>query len=230
LGVHIMKSLVKRCIGHIKEIIYNRRARRIKPSLIERRWQDTLYPKFRTHYGEFRSDEDYSGYEIGNLPKESGKIRKEIVKAIHDIPDPVSRVPLPGESNAVKYAYADLFRLDEKDIVTAGLYDDVDFHWNFEEDPPDFGKFHCIVSQAMLEHLIDPYKHVKDLTGALEEGGYLILHTVIPGFPYHRFPIDCVRFFPDWFEEVSKKLKLEICDKYVGQLRILYNLRKPVPK
>jgi hypothetical protein len=225
-----MKTLVKKWIGHIKERIDNRRARHIKPSLIERRWQSTLYLNFSKHYGDFRSDEDYSGYEIGNLPKESGIIRGEIVKAIHDIPDAVSRVLLPGESNAVKYAYADLFSLDEKDIVTAGLYDDVDFTWNFEDDPPAFGKFPCILSQAMLEHLIDPYKHVKDLTGALEEGGYLILHTVIPGFPYHRYPVDCVRFFPDWFEEVSKKLKLEIFSKYVGQLRILYNLRKPVPE
>jgi SAM-dependent methyltransferase len=221
-----MRGLVNRFLGHVKELINNRRARYIKPKLIERRWQNTLYPKFRQHYGDFRSDEDYREYAIVNLPKESGQIRGEIVKAIRDLPDPVCRVLLPGERNAVKFAYADLFRLDEKHIVTAGLEDDVDFPWNFEEDPPDFGKFNCIVSQAMLEHLIDPYKHVRDLAEALEQGGYLILHTVVPGFPYHRFPIDCLRFFPDWFEEISKKLRLEICDKYIGQLRILYSLRK----
>ena len=80
----------------------------------------------------------------------------------------------------------------------------------------------------MLEHLVQPYKHVCDLVDALNPGGHLVLHTVIPGFPYHRYPIDCARFFPDWFEEVARRLSLQICDRYIGDLRIMYKLRKNV--
>jgi 2-polyprenyl-3-methyl-5-hydroxy-6-metoxy-1,4-benzoquinol methylase len=138
----------------------------------------------------------------------------------------MSRVLLPGENNAVKHAYVDLFKIPESHIVTAGLADDVDYRWNFENAPPAFGKFDCIISQAMLEHLVKPYEHVRDLIDSLDVGGYLVLHTVMPGFPYHRYPVDCSRFFPDWFEKISKRFHLQVCDKYIGDLRIMYKFKK----
>jgi hypothetical protein len=182
--------------------------------------------QFAELYGDFHFNEDRRHLEISGLAKESGRIRGEIVKTIREIPATMSRILLPGENNAVKHAYAELFQISESHIVTAGLSADVDHRWNFEDDPPAFGKFDCIASQAMLEHLIRPYKHVRDLSDALNVGGYLILHTVMPGFPYHRHPVDCVRFFPDWFEELSSRLHLEVCDKYIGDLRIMYKFRK----
>ena len=88
------------------------------------------------------------------------------------------------------------------------------------------GKFDAIVSQAMLEHLLNPYKHVVDLSQMLNPGGKLILHTHIPGFKYHRYPIDCVRFYPDWFETIAERLDLLVYDRYIGDLRICYTLQK----
>lgn len=142
------------------------------------------------------------------------------------IKTPLKTALLPGEHNGLKSVYANLLNIPENEIKTTGLSDNVDYHWNFENRPPNFGHFSIIISQAMLEHLIDPYKHVRDLFDALEPGGHLILHTDIPGFQYHRYPIDCFRFFPDWFEEVAIRLGAIIADKYIGEQRILYRFCK----
>jgi len=63
--------------------------------------------------------------------------------------------------------------------------------------------------------------------GLLERGGYLVVFTVTPGFPYHRHPIDCLRFLPDWFETVAERLELEIQDRFFGDERVMYRFRKP---
>jgi hypothetical protein len=55
----------------------------------------------------------------------------------------------------------------------------------------------------------------------------MIIHTVTPGFAYHRHPVDCFRFYPDWFEEVADRLGAEITGRFVGELRILYQFTKP---
>jgi hypothetical protein len=85
-----------------------------------------------------------------------------------------------------------------------------------------------IISQATLEHLINPFKHFCDLASLVDEDGYLIIHTVLPGFFYHRVPIDCFRFYPDWFEIVSEKLGLEIVDKQISVFSITYKFRRPI--
>ena len=182
---------------------------------------------FKKYYGYFHLDADYGNLAVTGLAKESGCIRGEIVNSIQNITDTLKSVLLPGENNAVKDAYAALFKLPNSRITTAGISEHVDFRWNFEHDPPRMGPFDCIVSQAMLEHLINPYKHVCDLYCLLENGGHLILHTHIPGFEYHRYPIDCMRFFPDWFEVMADRLGAAIVDKCIYERRILYHFRKP---
>ncbi len=89
-------------------------------------------------------------------------------------------------------------------------------------------RFYLIISQATLEHLIDPYKHLKDLVDLLDDDGRLVVHSVLPGFLYHRYPIDCFRFYPDWFEEVSKRLKLDVEDRQISVFNLTYKLRKVV--
>lgn len=182
--------------------------------------------KFEALYGDFRAETDYNNLEISGLKKESGKIRGEIVNAVAGLDrSRIKRVLLPGENNTVKPTYARMLGIPEDVIVTAGLSESVDVRWDFEQACPDFGQFDLILTQAMLEHLLDPYKHVRDLCESLAPQGQLVLHTVLPGFPYHRHPIDCVRFFPDWFEAVADRLNLEIEEKYIGQLRIMYRYR-----
>ena len=182
------------------------------------------YPQIKQQYGNFRLDKDYSDKHIKGLSKESGTIRGVIVNIVKNEEQKLNRVLLPGEYNTDKNQYSKLFGINVEKIVTAGIGDDMDFEWNYEEDPPEMGKFDLIISQAMLEHLLNPYKHVVDLSEMLNPGGKLILHTHIPGFIYHRYPIDCVRFFPDWFETIAERLNLSVYDRYIGDLRICYTL------
>ncbi len=190
---------------------------------------DHNHPRFVRHYGPFTTPADISASEIGGLEKTSGQIRPELVQFVEQAAAqrPVTRVLLPGEPKAVVAAYAKWLRIDPGRIVTAGLNEGDDFDWNFENDPPpSLGAYSLIVSQAMLEHLIDPYKHVRDLFAALDEHGDLILHTVTPSFDYRRCPIDCVRFFPDWFENVADRIGAEVAGRFVGHWRIMYHLTR----
>ncbi len=164
--------------------------------------------------------------ESAGLKQESGKIYGAIVHFLLSLPETPKQLLLPSENNAVKPVYADILKIDPSQISTAGILADMDVQWNFEYDPPVQSGYDCIVSQSMLEHLIDPYKHVRDCASLLKPGGHMILHTMMPGFNYHRYPVDCLRFYPDWFEEVAKRLSLVVADKYIHNARVTYMLRK----
>lgn len=182
--------------------------------------------KFAELYGDFHFGKSFNNYAIKGLAQESGKIYGAVVKFLKDIPEPITSILLPGENNAVKPVYADLLKVTPDKIITVGILDDMDVEWNFEQDPPAIGPFQCIVSQSMIEHLLDPYKHMRDCAALLAQGGYLVVHTVMPGFNYHRYPIDCLRFYPDWFEEVAKRIGFSVQDRYIHNSRITYKFYK----
>ena len=184
------------------------------------------FAQFSSLYGDFHVGDDYEDLAIKGLDKPSGCIRGSIVHFCRSVPAP-HRALLPGEPSALRSVYAEMLGIDAAAVVTTGLMDDADFVWDFEQDPPEMGTFDLILSQAMLEHLIDPYKHIRDLAALLEPGGHIIVLTVMPGFNYHRYPVDCFRFFPDWFEEVAARLSLEVVDHFIWELRIVYVLRRP---
>jgi SAM-dependent methyltransferase len=183
--------------------------------------------QFEEIYGDFHIGESFEHLAITGLDKPSGAIRGSIVHFCGRLPRPEA-VLLPGEPSRLRSVYASMLGVDDSAVVTTGLMDDVDFAWDFEQDPPEMGTFDLVLSQAMLEHLIDPYKHMRDLARLLNPGGHLIVHTHVPSFQYHRFPIDCQRFFPDWFEEVAERTSLTVVDKFIGEGRILYVLGRPM--
>ncbi|MCK4866792.1 MAG: methyltransferase domain-containing protein, partial [Alphaproteobacteria bacterium] len=139
----------------------------------------------------------------------------------------IRSVLLAGEGAEAKAAYASVIGASPDIVVTAGLHDDADHRWDFEDVPPEIEGFQCVVSHAMLEHLVDPYRHMRDLGNLLAPGGQLVVYTVTPGFPYHRHPVDCMRFFPDWFEEVGKRMELMVQDRFIGDDHIVYRYLKP---
>jgi len=168
-------------------------------------------------YGPF-DETNYDSYIVKGLPTESGIYHGEIVRWIKDLK--LRRVLLAGETRAAASELCSI--LDVGYVLTTGLKD-VDYVWNYEDDPKrDMFGFEAVITQAMLEHLIDPYKHIKDLKTLLKPGGYIMLHTVMPGFPYHRHPIDAMRFFPDWFETVAERLDLKIVRKRINKTHIFY--------
>jgi SAM-dependent methyltransferase len=80
---------------------------------------------------------------------------------------------------------------------------DCDFNYNVCDASSFTGNetYDIIISQAMFEHVYDPVGALKNISTILSDNGFLILHTVVPGFPYHQFPRDYFRFFPDWFAD-----------------------------
>lgn len=172
-------------------------------------------------YGEFDKN-NYHNFEVRNLPSESGFYWGEIINWSAGI-NPKC-VLFVGENKSTANILKDKIKASE--VFTAGL-SDVDYKWNFEEDYPIIEKsVDLIVSQAIFEHLLNPYKHLHDLSNIVSSKGHIIIHTVMPGFRYHRYPIDACRFFPDWFEEVAKRFELVIAKKRIQNTHIFYMYRK----
>jgi hypothetical protein len=174
---------------------------------------------WKNNYGHF-DNTNYQKYTLTGLPNESTFYSGEIVKWIKDIGNPNARILLAGDNRKVAALLGKAVNV--VNIYTTGIIEDVDFKWNFEDKVPNIGKFNIIVSQVMLEHLIDPYKHLCDLSSLLAQNGYLIVHTVCPGYSYHRYPVDTLRFYPDWFEEVGKRLRLTVTHRRVKNNNIFY--------
>ena len=179
------------------------------------------YSRWESLYGRF----DHAVYEeffVSGLPSESGVYHGEIIKWAMDI-NPKC-ILFAGENKETAGRLKNVIKAGE--VYTAGLAD-TDFKWDFEKRAPVIAKnIDLVVSQAILEHLLNPYQHVQDLSGLLQDGGHLILHTVMPGFPYHRHPIDSVRFFPDWFEETAQRMNLKTVRKRINDTHIFYMYQK----
>jgi hypothetical protein len=194
----------------------------IKIKLFLKRFiQKNQIKNFEKSYGEFDKN-NYNSFAILNLPSESGFYWGELIKWSADI-NPKC-VLFVGENKDTAKILKD--KINASKVLTAGL-SDVDYKWNFEEDYPVIEeKVDLIVSQAIFEHLLNPYKHLHDLTNLISSEGHIVIHTVMPGFPYHRYPIDSIRFFPDWFEEVAKKFELRIIRRRIQDTHIFYMYQK----
>ncbi|MDH4229434.1 MAG: class I SAM-dependent methyltransferase [Nitrospirota bacterium] len=178
-------------------------------------------------FGDLRSGEEWKSASVSGLANESTQVSGIVVRTIRAIGQPLESMLLAGEAASAKSVYGSIAGMAPEQIITAGLHRDADHQWNFEHAPPEMGRFQCVVSYAILEHLIDPYRHVRDLANLLESGGHLVIFTVSPGFPYHRHPIDCLRFYPDWFETVADRSGLKIADRFYGSERVVYRFCKP---
>jgi len=168
--------------------------------------------------------QDSKKFDVSTDLNESEKIYWAIIKSVKQYNN-LNKLFLPWENNDSKILFSNIFPKTE--IITAGLSKNVDYNRNFEHKPPkELNDFDVIVSQAMIEHIIDPFKHISDLTSMLNKWWILIIHTVLPWFHYHRYPVDCLRFYPDRFEEVSKRLWLKISKKYIDDFHIFWDRKK----
>jgi 2-polyprenyl-3-methyl-5-hydroxy-6-metoxy-1,4-benzoquinol methylase len=154
----------------------------------------------------------------------------EVVHALRTVARPDAVLLLAGERNSSKPAYSRISGIAEKQIFTAGLHDKMDYRWNYDLAAPDeLPQADLIASHAMLEHIMDPYLHLSSCYRLLNPGGHAIFHTVMPGFQYHRHPVDCLRFFPDWFEVVAERLGAKVVMRLIStEAHIVYCLQKPV--
>jgi SAM-dependent methyltransferase len=206
------KSISKRIRGGFYGFLLKRAPRHVLKAEIARRQIEAA----KRVYGSF-------------LDAESNKISGIVAHAVRSVARPSDLFFLPGERRSASEAYSRISGVPVDQILTAGWHDDMDFRWNFENNPPiGIPKVDLIASQAIIEHLIDPYKHLTDCFSILKPGGHMVFSTVIPGFQYHRYPVDCLRFFPDWFEEVARRLDAQVILRSMSMTTTLiaYTLRK----
>ncbi len=117
-------------------------------------------------------------------------------------------------------------------VETAGR-GDADHLWDFNLIPPrDLGLrwFDMVITQAIFEHILNPYMFLSFLSAMIRPGGHVLIHTHIPGFPHHTgdsFPIDCLRYYPDWFQAVGPHFNLEVVGIVSDSAHLFINYRRP---
>jgi len=90
-------------------------------------------------------------------------------------------------------------------------------------NPPQFS---VILHQSLLEHVVDPVTVIKNLNDFLIPGGVQVIQTVNIYASEHRYPIDTLRFFPDFFQSLGKYLNLECTESFFENQSIYAVLRK----
>jgi hypothetical protein len=165
---------------------------------------------WRKYYGDF-DDTDCTAHNAAIQGSETGYLPGEFMVWLKDVTDASSSVLFAGDSRPSAAQMAKALGVGQP--VTTGLLD-VDHPWDFNDPiPENVPQVDAVVSLSMLEHILAPFHHVKDLVSRLKPGGHLMIFTCAPGFDYHRYPIDTVRFHIDWFEEVAAKLNLTVVRK-----------------
>jgi len=87
-------------------------------------------------------------------------------------------------------------------------------------------KVNVVITQALLEHVTDPVQVIRALISILRESGILVIQTCNPYITLHRYPIDCLRYFPDFFISLDRYLpvKCERVEEVNGSIYVV--LRK----
>lgn len=67
-----------------------------------------------------------------------------------------------------------------------------------------------VISTEMLEHVRDWRKCMIELAAVTKPGGYLVITTRSPGFPYHPFPEDNWRYTQDQMFMILSTLQLVV--------------------
>ncbi|MFH1790458.1 MAG: methyltransferase domain-containing protein [Candidatus Omnitrophota bacterium] len=106
---------------------------------------------------------------------------------------------------------------------------DVDYVADFEAAPErvkdvfaNVGEFGSVITAAILEHVFEPIKVLDNVFAVLRPGGTCVI--IVPSvWPIHKYPIDCQRFNPDFFEEYTRRRGLRLIREhfqYIGRKNV----------
>jgi hypothetical protein len=143
---------------------------------------------------------------------------------------------LVSETKKVKQVFSEKYPGTE--FITTDFYVDLikgastDVLWNLYEGAPkalDGIRFDSIICQAAFEHLMDPVGVLKKFIQLSKDTSHIFLHTHTPYYPKHNWPSDYLRYYPEWFTDITVLLKelslMELyCDK--GHIFALYKVLK----
>jgi hypothetical protein len=84
--------------------------------------------------------------------------------------------------------------------------------------------YELVLCQALLEHVPIPSQVIENLANLTKSEGHLSFHTVTPGVSYHGYPIDCLRFLPDFFTSLENYLPIKLVDmdEYTHNIIVTY--------
>jgi SAM-dependent methyltransferase len=132
-----------------------------------------------------------------------------------------------GESKDVKEWFSKKYKGVKFYTVDFNEQAKADFVWDICTPIPKKLRglrFDSIICQATLEHVADPMQAMRSFFSLLNEGGYVYVH-VPSEFPLHRYPVDCLRFYEDWFKVLPnyiKSLELKFLHKEKGHIFACY--------
>lgn len=86
------------------------------------------------------------------------------------------------------------------------------YHIDLNKEQIFVNSYDMVFSQALLEHVCNPVQCVKNMANLCKTDGYIFIHTVNSQMPLHRYPIDCLRFYEDWFKDICNYLPIELVE------------------
>jgi hypothetical protein len=89
-------------------------------------------------------------------------------------------------------------------------------------------RYDIVISQATMEHVCRPSIMMENLVAMTTPGGLISVHTHRPLHDggYHAWPIDCCRFFPDFFIDLGRYLSYEVVKTYMEDTHIFCLARR----
>ena len=118
---------------------------------------------------------------------------------------------LVAENAKVKKTFEKYYQPEK--VRTLEKFSDLNQGANYSEDICSYNlkeiiseRFDIVLCQATLEHVYAPFQSVKNCFDLLKKNGIVLIHTHTPGFMYHPWPRDTLRFHPDWFLDISEQL------------------------
>jgi hypothetical protein len=161
---------------------------------------------------------------LKGVPNDSGFYHGRIIQWAKDVDH--RRVLFAGETKATGAMVGEEIGAS---LVSTVALTDADHVWDFNEEAPcslQQEQSDLVITQAILEHILNPYSFMENLAALIVPGGHLITHTVMPGFPLHRFPIDTLRYLPDWFEAIAQPFDLEVVDSVTEGAHLFFLYRR----
>jgi hypothetical protein len=92
-------------------------------------------------------------------------------------------------------------------------------------------QYDVVFCQAVLEHVCRPSILIENLVNFTNEGKYIVLMSEGVPKSYHPYPIDCIRFFEDFYRNLTIYLPMELLEfeeDEMGHQFIMYKKSKGV--
>ena len=89
--------------------------------------------------------------------------------------------------------------------------------------------YDSIYNQSLLEHVCNPLMAITNMANLCNIGGTIVIHTHNRNMKLHRHPIDCLRFMPDFFQDITRYIDIELLDQHQGNRSNIFVAYRRIP-